>query len=176
MLMRHHWGLGVGHPYSHSDAPESLVIPPTPCTEAPSEQVGSLDLSQVASGSNPGPGAEIPGSADDAEADGDTASEDSELGLSDKEGNNLDADSDSEFETEAQHARPEAVEEDEPPQADEQPEPEIAGVPEAIERTPRREPSPELGGVIEVLEPEPAASTIRRSTRVRIPRRIWEPT
>jgi hypothetical protein len=171
MLMRHHWGLGVGHSYSHSDAPASLIMARPPCTDVPLNRARSLDPSQLASGSEQRPGGDIPVPANDAEAEGDTDSDDSELQLSDKEGNDLDVDSASEPETEDKHARLEAIEEDEPPQADEQPETEVACVPEAAECTPHREPSLKPEGETEV-EPEPAAPTIRRSTRVRVPQRI----
>jgi hypothetical protein len=169
--MRHHWGLGVGHSYSHQDAPTSLITPQSSSRIAPSGEASVPDPNQ-ASGSSP---REPGGSTDDPEGDGDTDSENSEFCLSDKEGVVLDVESEAESETEIGEVQLEAVKELEPPQPDSHHDPARDVVPEVVGPTLCRDRSSESDGGPALLTPEPVAPTVRRSTRPRAPRRMWQP-
>ncbi|KAH6910117.1 hypothetical protein BKA70DRAFT_1220772 [Coprinopsis sp. MPI-PUGE-AT-0042] len=94
MLMRFFWGLGVGHVYSHKDAPISLTAMPT-LQEGPEHE---------AADPRPGVSHKSGGAPSDASSDGHhsegTDSDDPELGLSDKEAQELEMESEAEPEDE----------------------------------------------------------------------------
>jgi hypothetical protein len=177
MLMRYHWGLGVGHTYSHSDAPTPLVA--ARLSSFPSAQATLPSEIEASVHSDKQPAPSTNGVDETDQSDGETESDNSELHLSDQEDTPLDAESDLESESEGHvpnitRSAP-ATRSDSPAvestNTDVQDQPKLTRLEVQVQELDSQSEAAQ-----ENIDLEPVVVVnVRRSSRVRVPRRIWQP-